>query len=271
MRILSKVLMAALVALSFSQCKKDDDDHKLENPFGFLLLGSDTTLEDGRYVIRTPYGCSGYANMLHCDNADEVLTMNALLYPTDHITDVDTLAVWYVKKVRYISPDPDYALAFGYRIYQYRPNGAGYRFLSFYSFGTPDPDASDEIGDGGGPSVKASVLQRENYPRDPNVPNSLATSNGPLEQDTRWLFQFYGSEANPGHYKVKAGGLRSSTNDPPTSRWKLCTAYWDDDSCDGNALPPHFRSEYSGCELVDDGGGSSTRCYIDELIFERVY
>jgi len=270
MRILSIMFIAGLAAFSFSQCKKDDDDHKLENPFGLLLLGSDTSLADGRYVIRTPHGCAGYAHMLTCDNADEVLRMSATLYPTDHLFDMDTLAVWYVKKVRYVSPDPDYALAFGYRIYQYRPNGTGYRFLSFSAKASPDANTNDEVGDGGGPSATVRVWQRENYPRDPNVPTSFATSTSPEEADTRYIFQFYESKDTPGQWQLKAGGRKETSGSQPEDRWKFCTGYWDESTCDAT-LPPHFRSEYADCEWVDDDTDEDQRCYIDEFVFQKVY
>lgn len=62
----------------------------------------------------------------------------------------------------FVSPDPDYALAFGYRIYQYRPGG-GLRFLSLYSTAGTSQWTNDEIGDGGGKSVKVGMYQLDAY------------------------------------------------------------------------------------------------------------
>lgn len=67
------ILSLGFIVILFTQCKKDKSG-KLENPLGLMLLGSDTTLPDGRgrYVIRTKDGCSGWANTLRIeDNFDE--------------------------------------------------------------------------------------------------------------------------------------------------------------------------------------------------------
>lgn len=262
------IIMAAVAVLSLSSCKKDDED-KLFNPLGLMITDTDTTLEDGRYVLRTDYGCSGFANVLSCDNADEVLTMNTPLYPIDHIVDMDTTAVWYVKKVRYQSPDPYYRRAFAYRIYQFRPNGA-YRFLAVTTFATPDKDRYDNVGDGGGASVKAGVIEKEYYPRDPDVPTAVAIGIEPEEPETRFLLRFYKSKENPVMWGVEVGG-QIAGNGAITNAWKMATGYWDEEACDGNALPLHFRSQFDGCESVDPSSGASRRCYVDEFVFQKVY
>lgn len=268
MKCLITVLFAITIAGLFTQCKKNSK--KLENPFGLLLLGSDTSLPDGRYVIRTKSTCGGVFNTLRCDDADEVLDMNGNLIPVDHISllEVDTHMVWYVKKVRYVSPDPDYALAFGYRIYQYRPKDRPYRIFGFSATAGTRPWTDDEVGDGGGKSVTAGTSQYEKYPGDPAVPTGFGTDTSTTPQINSYtIFQFYPSKNTPGAWILKAGGYKANPGDP-VDRWKFCTAYWDEDNCDGHALPPHFRSESSHCERIDDG---SQRCYIDEFVFQKAY
>jgi hypothetical protein len=260
----------------FTQCKKGKPN-KLENPFGLLALGSDTSLPDGKYVIRTTNGCGGFASTLRCDQADADLSMNGTLPATDLINhyDIDSFEVWYVKKVRYVSPDPDYALAFGYRIYQ-RTRDGKYRFLCFTATGNTLQWTDDEIGftygDGGSKSVKASTLQLDYYPHDPAVPTSFGTSNDTLPKlDTRYLFQFYGSKNNNGSFHIRAGGLLAHSGSEPTARWNFCMAFFNNNDCVVNRIYPHFRGDSPNCEGWDENGEHSRRCWIDEYYFQKVY
>ena len=176
-------LLSIFVIGIFSQCKKGNQP-KLENPFGLLLLGSDTSLQDGRYVIRTTNGCTTPAATLRCDYIDGVIGYNGSLPPIDHITinDIDSAEVWYVKKVRYVSPDPFYALAFGYRVYQRTPDG-GYRFLSLTATGSTVSWTDDEIGftyatDNRAKSVKVDVHYLDRYPADPPARRCCRSRHG---------------------------------------------------------------------------------------------
>lgn len=258
----------------FSRCKKSE---KLENPFGLLQLGSDTSLADGRYVIRTPNGCGGWASTLYCDYTDGAIGVNGNLAAIDHIShlDIDSSQVWHVKKVRYVSPDPDYALAFGYRIYQRMPDGQ-YRFLAFSATGSTVQWTDDEIGftfgDGGSKSVKVSPVYLNYYPADPPVPTSFGTSNDTLPAiDTKYLFQFYPSDDYPGSFRIRAGGLKAHSAAEPTGRWNFCLAYWNNNGCEVNPIYPHFRSDNPTCERWTENGDESRRCYIREYFFQKVY
>jgi hypothetical protein len=260
----------------FGQCKKGKKD-KLKNPFGLLALGSDTSLPDGKYVIRTMNGCGGWASTLRCDYIDGAIGVNGSLNAIDHIShlNIDSSEVWYVKKVRYISPDPDYALAFGYRIYQRMPNGR-YRFLAFTATGSASQWPDDEIGftygDGRSHSVKADPTYNDRYPSDPPVPTSFATDNDPLPKvDTRYLFQFYASEENQGFFRIKAGGRRTELAGPTGDRWNFCMAYWNNQECDVSNIYPHFRGDDPKCEGWQEGGVNSRRCYIRDFYFQKVY
>lgn len=271
--------MVSMVILgSLIQCKKEKKP-KLENPFGLLLLGSDTSLADGRYVIRTRNGCTIPASTLRCDyTADRVIGINGSLPPIDHITinDIDSSEVWYVKKVRYVSPDPDYALAFGYRIYQRMPDG-GYRFLSLAATGSTVSWPDDEIGstlaiDNRAKSVKAGMHYLDYYPADPPVPTSLSTSNDTMLQvSTRFLFQLYKPVNNQGAFFIKSGGMRASTAGQLVARWNFCLASIDDGGCDPSNLFPHFRDEDPTCQTWREGGIDTRRCYIREYYFQKVY
>lgn len=279
MKLLTTIILVACCPLLFcSSCKKNNT--KLENPFGLMLLGSDTTLPDGRYVIRTVNGCGGWASTLRCDYTDDaVIGINGSLTATDHINlaDIDSAEVWYVKKVRYVSPDPDYALAFGYRIYQ-RTSDGRYRFLAFTATGSTiqwtDDEIGDTYGDGNSKSVKAGSHFLDIYPSDPPVPTSLATNNDPNPQvDTKFLFQFYASANEPGAFYIKSGGLRASTGSPAYARWNFCLAYWNNNECDVSAIYPHFRDEDPRCQNWQENGQSQSarRCYIREYFFQKVY
>ena len=273
MKSLFFICIACMLTATLTQCKKKG---KLENPFGLMLLGSDTSLPDGRYVIRTQNGCSGWASTLKCDYIDEVIGMNGSLTAVDHISllDMDTTEVWYVKKVRYDSPDPDYSLAFGYRIYQMMPDGR-YRFLSFTATGSTVTWTDDEIGatfaDGNSKSVKAGKHYTDNYPHDPPIP-SLATSDDPNPQlSTFSIFQFYKSENNPGSFKLRAGGIRESTGSQPSARWNFCLGYFNDDDCDVSNIHPHFRDDSPTCHGWEENGDRSYRCYIKDIFLQKVY
>lgn len=241
-----------------------------------MLLGSDTSLPDGRYVIRTKNGCSGWASTLKCDYIDEVIGINGSLTAVDHISlaDMDTSEVWYVKKVHYDSPDPDYSLAFGYRIYQRMSDGR-YRFLAVTAFSSTVQWTDDEIGftyaDGNSKSVKAGTMHLDQYPHDPPIP-SLTTSDDPDPRlTTMSIFQFYTSQTNTGSFNLKTGGLRQSTGSAPIERWNFCMAYTEDNSCDISNIYPHFRDENPVCEGWDEAGRHSRRCYIREFYFQKVY
>jgi len=270
-------LVVVLITGSFTQCKKGKQP-KLENPFGLLLLGSDTSLPDGRYVIRTMNGCTTPASTLRCDyTADGVIGYNGSLPAIDHITinDIDSSDVWYVKKVRYVSPDPDYALAFGYRIYQRMPDG-GYRFLSLTATASTLQWTNDEIGftytDDRAKSVKAGAHYLDKYPADPPVPTSLATNNDTLpEIKTRFLFQLYASEEKQGAFFIKTGGLSATTGSDPVARWNFCLACVDDNACDASNLYPHFRDEDPRCQTWRENSVNTRRCYIREYYFQKVY
>lgn len=259
-------------------CKKDNK--KLENPFGLLLLGSDTSLPDGRYVLRTTNGCGGWASTLRCDFTDDaVLGINGRLPAIDLIyhTDIDSSEVWYVKKVRYVSPDPDYALAFGYRIYQRLSNGR-YRFLSFTATGNTLQWTNDEIGatygDGNSKSVKAGMHYLDKYPTDPPAPTSLGTSNDTIPKvETRFLMQFYPSTETEGAFHIKSGGLWATTGSQPYARWNFCLAYFNNNECEVSPIYPHFRDEDPKCENWQENGQSpkSRRCYIREYFFQKVF
>jgi len=267
---------ACCLLLFCSSCKKDHK--KLENPLGLLSLGSDTSLSDGRYVIRTENGCGGWASTLRCDYSDDrVIGINGRLTAIDHIyhADMDSSEVWYVKKVRYVSPDPDYALAFGYRIYQYMPDG-GYRFLAFTATGSTVQWTNDEIGasygDGRGKSVKVAIHYLDKYPADPPVPTSLATDDDPTPKlENKFLFQFYASSDKEGAFYIKSGGLRASTAGQAYARWNFCLAYWNNKECDVSPIFPHFRDEDPTCENWKENGETSRRCYIREYYFQKVY
>lgn len=277
-RLTAFVWMMGCLLLFCSSCKKNKD--KLENPMGLLLLGSDTSLPDGRYVIRTVNGCGGWASTLRCDYTDDgVIGYNGRLTAIDHVNhaDIDSSEVWYVKKVRYVSPDPDYALAFGYRIYQRMPDGR-YRFLSLTATGSTVQWTEDQIGatfgDGRSKSVKASTHFLDRYPADPSVPTSFATDDDPNPRvETRFLFQFYGSTTSVGAFLLKTGGLRGSTSSPVFARWNFCLAYWNNNECDVSAIYPHFRDEDPRCENWQENGQSdrSRRCYIRDYFFQKVY
>jgi|GEM_PF-995917 len=261
----------------FCQCKKGKAP-KLENPLGLLLLGSDTSLPDGRYIIRTANGCTVPAATLRCDYTDDAIGYNGSLPPIDHITinDIDSSDVWYVKKVRYVSPDPDYALAFGYRIYQRMPDG-GYRFLALTATASTVQWTDDEIGftyaiDDRAKSVKAGTHYLDRYPSDPAVPTSLATSNDTIpEVKTRYLFQLYASEDNQGAFFIKLGGISTTMGNTPIARWNFCLASVDDNACDASNLYPHFRDEDPRCQTWRENSVDTRRCYIREYYFQKVY
>ena len=242
-----------------------------------MLLGSDTTLPDGRYVIRTKNGCDGRASTLKCDYTDdEVIGINGSLTAVDHILlqDMDTAEVWYIKKVHYDSPDPDYSLAFGYRIYQRMSDGR-YRFLAFTATGSTVQWTNDEIGftfaDGNSKSVKAGTIHLDYYPHDPPIPEFLTSSDPDPQLNTVSIFQFYASETNIGSFRLKAGGSRTSSIDRLTARWNFCLAYTSDNDCNVSSTYPHFRDDSPGCEGWDEGGQHTRRCYIKEYYFQKVY
>lgn len=272
-RIIFFLSLTCLVAF-FSQCKKHE---KLENPFGLLALGSDTSLPDGRYVIRSTAGCGGTWRVLHCDYTDGAIGLNGSLMPVDHIylNETDTAGVWYVKKVRYVSPDPDYALAFGYRIYQRMSDGQ-YRFLAFASTASPLQWTDDEIGftygDGGSKTAKVNPLYLDYYPHDPAVPTSFSTSNDTIPViDTRYLFQLYASQDYPGGFRIRAGGIKSHSAAPAVFRWNFCMAYFENNGCEVEHIYPHFRSDDPVCETWRENGDESRRCYIKDYYFQKVY
>jgi len=269
-------LIVVLITGLFTQCKKGKQP-KLTNPFGLLLLGSDTSLPDGRYVIRTMNGCTMPAATLRCDYTDGAIGYNGSLPSIDHITinDIDSSEVWYVKKVRYVSPDPDYALAFGYRIYQRLSDGS-YRFLSLSATASTIQWTDDEIGftytTDPAKSVKAGTHYLDQYPADPPVPTSLATNNDTLpEVETRFLFQLYASEEKQGAFFIKTGGLSATTGSDPVGRWNFCLASVDDNACDASNLYPHFRNEDPRCQTWRENGVDIRRCYIREYYFQKVY
>ena len=176
MKVLKPLLLLVLMLALFTQCKKK----KLENPFGFMQLGSDTTLEEGRYIIRTKYDCNGYAQALTSDYRDDLFQFSTSIWPNTVVGSDWDQAIWHVKKVRYRDPDPDYAIAFGYRIYQYFPDEVDkYRFFSMYSTYHVSQWDNDEIGDGGGRSVLVNPVKQDYYPVDPEVPDGFATSDDP--------------------------------------------------------------------------------------------
>lgn len=258
----------------FTQCKKDAK--KLENPFGLMLLGSDTSLPDGKYVIRTPNGCGGYASTLRCDYIDGAIDVNGTLTAVDHINhyDIDSAEVWYVKKVRYRSPDPYYALAFGYRIYQLMPDGS-YRFLAFTATGSTSTWTDDEIGftfgDGNSKSAKVGALYKDFYPLDPMVPTYLTTSDDTAAQvSTRYLFQLYASTKEQGAFNIKAGGSKAHTGAPLAFRWNFCLGFFKNTECEVSAIYPHFRDS-DECEGWNENGNRSRRCYITDIFFQKVY
>ena len=271
------LLLSIVILGLFSQCKKGKQS-KLENPFGLLQLGSDTSLADGRYVIRTNNGCAVPAAVLRCDyTSDGVIGINGSLPAIDHIRieDIDSADVWYVKKVRYVSPDPDYALAFGYRIYQRMSDGS-YRFLSLSATASTVQWTNDEIGatytNDRAKSVKAAAHYVDKYPADPPVPTSLATNDDTLpEIKTRFLFQLYASEKEKGAFFIKTGGLSATTGSTPVARWNFCLACVDDNACDPSNLYPHFRDEDPRCQTWNEAGNDTRRCYIREYYFQKVY
>lgn len=275
MRSLFFICIACMLAAVFTRCKKKKD--KLENPFGLLQLGSDTTLSDGRYVVRSKNGCGGWASTLKCDYIDEVIGLNGRLNAVDHVLlqDMDTTEVWYVKKVRYVSPDPDYALAFGYRIYQRMPDGR-YRFLVLTATASTIQWTDDQIGftfgDGGSKSVKAGVDHFDQYPSDPPVPTSFATSDDTIpEVSTRFIFQFYASKDYPGAFNIRTGGLKATSASAPVGRWNFSIAYTENNDCEISPIYPHFRSDNPDCEGWQEGGQRSRRCYLKDIYFQKVY
>lgn len=268
-----KVLLAGLLILLFTQCKKGGTGNT-------PATDSTSKLAEGRYLIRTKYvkcGADSIAFALGLFSNYE--TIGFRTFTKQELPDMKQAEdfIWNLQAVyQYIAFDPskrpeDYGLL-GYRIYKVFPDGVSYYFIGMVR---PTMD-EDDMSDGSGPNQRLQRIPVNEIPRQlisPGEPISIPPG--------------YGENDHPGHYaeysaifKLKRTNSGNFTMDNARYEhvfhnwngvWRLTTTNnWAGGVCDHAQIALWRHLTNYSCRTVNEDNDNFRRCYIDEFNFEKV-